>query len=68
MRRALRRADDGVALDAAEAEVLLQARGEDLERLAGAAGRVRDAGRLVVLLPIQRAYAGLPETVASAAP
>ncbi|MGW3294307.1 bifunctional FO biosynthesis protein CofGH [Streptomyces xiamenensis] len=44
MRRALRRADDGVALDAAEAEVLLQARGEDLERLAGAAGRVRDAG------------------------
>ncbi|WP_046724519.1 bifunctional FO biosynthesis protein CofGH [Streptomyces xiamenensis] len=44
MRRALRRADDGVALDAAEAEVLLQARGEDLERLAAAAGRVRDAG------------------------
>ena len=32
------------------------------------AGRVRDGGRLVVLLPIQRAYAGLPETVASAAP
>ncbi|MCK1816952.1 bifunctional FO biosynthesis protein CofGH [Streptomyces sp. XM4011] len=44
MRRALRRAGDGVALDAAEAEVLLQARGADLERLASAAGRVRDAG------------------------
>ncbi|MDT0305348.1 7,8-didemethyl-8-hydroxy-5-deazariboflavin synthase CofG, partial [Streptomyces sp. DSM 44917] len=44
MRRALRRARDGVTLDAAEAAVLLQARGEDLERLAEAAGRVRDAG------------------------
>ena len=44
MRRALRRARDGVALDAAEATVLLQARGADLERLAEAAARVRDAG------------------------
>jgi FO synthase len=44
MRRALRRAADGVALDPAEAEVLLQARGADLERLAAAAAAVRDAG------------------------
>ncbi|MDT0343159.1 bifunctional FO biosynthesis protein CofGH [Streptomyces litchfieldiae] len=44
MRRALRRAADGVALDVAEAAVLLQARDADLERLAGAAARVRDAG------------------------
>ena len=44
MRRALRRARDGVALDVAEAAVLLQARGADLEDLAASAGRVRDAG------------------------
>ncbi len=31
------------------------------------AGQVRDGGRMVVLLPIQRAYAALPETVASLA-
>jgi FO synthase len=44
MRRALRRAQEGVALDVTEAAVLLQARGEDLTRLAAAAARVRDAG------------------------
>ncbi|MGW0731464.1 bifunctional FO biosynthesis protein CofGH [Streptomyces sp. NPDC002851] len=44
MRRALKRARDGVALDVAEAAVLLQARGEDLEDLAASAARVRDAG------------------------
>ncbi|RII11854.1 Aminodeoxyfutalosine synthase [Streptomyces sp. YIM 130001] len=44
MRRALRRARDGVALDAAEAAVLLQARGADLEDLTSSAARVRDAG------------------------
>ncbi|MFD8012337.1 bifunctional FO biosynthesis protein CofGH [Streptomyces sp. NPDC058955] len=44
MRRALRRARDGVALDVAEAAVLLRARGEDLDELVGVAGRVRDAG------------------------
>lgn len=31
------------------------------------AGQVRDGGRMVVLLPIQRAHAALPETVAGAA-
>ncbi|MEZ7002336.1 bifunctional FO biosynthesis protein CofGH [Streptomyces sp. AD55] len=44
MNRALRRARDAVTLDAAEAEVLLHARGADLDRLCEAAGRVRDAG------------------------
>jgi FO synthase len=44
LRRALRRASDGVALDEAEALVLLHARGEHLERLLAAAGAVRDAG------------------------
>ncbi|MFF3733444.1 bifunctional FO biosynthesis protein CofGH [Streptomyces sp. NPDC002476] len=44
MRRALRRARDGVALDVTEAAVLLQARGDDLTDLAASAARVRDAG------------------------
>lgn len=44
MRRALRRARDGVALDQAEAAVLLQARGDDLRDLCAGAARVRDAG------------------------
>ncbi|MFJ9949237.1 bifunctional FO biosynthesis protein CofGH [Kitasatospora sp. NPDC091207] len=44
MRRALRRARDGVALDATEAAVLLQARGADLADLCTSAARVRDAG------------------------
>ncbi|MHB8342200.1 MAG: bifunctional FO biosynthesis protein CofGH [Mycobacteriales bacterium] len=44
VRRAVRRAEDGVTLDATEAEVLLYARGPYLDRLLAAAGRVRDAG------------------------
>ncbi|MBN0044949.1 bifunctional FO biosynthesis protein CofGH [Streptomyces actuosus] len=44
MRRALKRARDGVALDVFEAAVLLQARGEHLVDLAASAARVRDAG------------------------
>ncbi|MCX2183273.1 bifunctional FO biosynthesis protein CofGH [Streptomyces sp. SKN60] len=44
MRRALKRARDGVALDVGEAAVLLRARGADLAELVGTAGRVRDAG------------------------
>ncbi len=44
LRRALRRAADGRTLDAAEAEVLLAARGADLDELLSAAGTVRDAG------------------------
>ncbi|MFG2889866.1 bifunctional FO biosynthesis protein CofGH [Streptomyces sp. NPDC048248] len=44
MRRALKRARDGVALDVGEAAVLLQARGDDLTDLCTSAARVRDAG------------------------
>ncbi|MGW6912793.1 bifunctional FO biosynthesis protein CofGH [Kitasatospora sp. NPDC054939] len=44
MRRALRRARDGVALDVGEAAVLLRARGDDLADLCTSAARVRDAG------------------------
>jgi FO synthase len=44
LRRALGRARSGVALDAAEAAVLLRARGADLRELAAVAARVRDAG------------------------
>ncbi len=43
MRRALRRARDGAALDVAETGVLLHARGEHLDDLLSAAARVRDA-------------------------
>ncbi|WP_326796482.1 bifunctional FO biosynthesis protein CofGH [Streptomyces sp. NBC_01808] len=44
MRRALKRARDGVALDVSEAAALLQARGADLTDLSASAARVRDAG------------------------
>jgi FO synthase len=44
IRRALRRARDGATIDATEAVVLLGARGDDLDELMTAAGRVRDAG------------------------
>lgn len=44
LRRALRRARDGVTLNADEAAVLLAARGEALDELLDIAGRVRDAG------------------------
>ncbi|WP_286958285.1 bifunctional FO biosynthesis protein CofGH [Arsenicicoccus sp. UBA7492] len=54
MRRSLARAREGKALDAAEAEVLLGARGTDLEALCSVAGRVRDAAMV---------QAGRPGTV-----
>ena len=44
IKRALRRARDGAVLDVTEAAVLLAARGEQLDELLDAAGRVRDAG------------------------
>jgi FO synthase len=44
IRRALARARDGKPLDQGEAAVLLHARGADLDRLLGYAGRARDAG------------------------
>lgn len=48
MRRALRRARDGVALDRGEAAVLLQARDEDLADLCATAARLRDQGLAAV--------------------
>ncbi|MFC5957804.1 bifunctional FO biosynthesis protein CofGH [Streptomyces pratens] len=51
LRRALRRARDGVSLDVTEAAVLLQARGEQLEDLCASAARVRDAGLLAAGRP-----------------
>jgi FO synthase len=50
-RRALARARDGKTLDVAEAAILLQARGEDLEVLLDHASRVRDAGLSAVGRP-----------------
>src|SRR4051794_8277654 len=44
LRRALRRARDGVTLDAVEAEILLAARGDALADLCASAARVRDQG------------------------
>src|SRR5438034_8326005 len=44
IRRVLARARDGKPLDHGEAAVLLHARGADLDRLLGYAGRARDAG------------------------
>ena len=44
LRRALRRARDGVTLDAVEAEILLSARGDELLDLCASAARVRDSG------------------------
>ncbi|MGH8962572.1 MAG: bifunctional FO biosynthesis protein CofGH [Jatrophihabitantaceae bacterium] len=44
LRRALRRARDGVTLDETEAEILLSARGDELVDLCGSAARVRDSG------------------------
>ena len=44
IRRALHRAGDGKVLSPDEAEALLHARGDDLERLLALARRVRDAG------------------------
>ncbi|MEO6880069.1 MAG: bifunctional FO biosynthesis protein CofGH [Mycobacteriaceae bacterium] len=44
LRRAVRRASDGVSLSAVEAETLLHARGEALDAVCAAAVRVRDSG------------------------
>jgi FO synthase len=44
VRRALARVERGAAIDVAEATALLAATGDDLDRLAAAAAKVRDAG------------------------
>ena len=50
-RRAIARAERGVALDVAEATVLLAARGGDLDRVCTVAARVRDAGLVAARRP-----------------
>ncbi|WP_233520276.1 7,8-didemethyl-8-hydroxy-5-deazariboflavin synthase CofG, partial [Prauserella sp. PE36] len=64
LRRALKRAVDGVALDVTESAVLLHARGEDLEGLLAAAGRVRaahlaDQGRVGVVTYSRKVFVPL---------
>jgi FO synthase len=56
MRRALRRAADGKAIDATEAEVLLHARGADLDALCAVAAQVRDAGLAALGRPATVTY------------
>jgi FO synthase len=51
LRRALRRARDGVALDGVEAEILLAARGDELDDLLASAARVRDQGLMAAGRP-----------------
>ena len=44
LRRVLRRARDGIALNVDEAAIAMTARGDDLADLCASASRVRDAG------------------------
>lgn len=52
--------DTGSAIKGAQRADIFMGTGDDAGR---AAGRLRDPGRMLVLLPIQRAYAMLPEAV-----
>ena len=56
LRRALRRARDGVTLDRTEAATLLAARGEQLTDLMASAARVRDAGLQALGRPASVTY------------
>lgn len=61
LRRLMVAQDTGSAIKGAQRADVFFGTGE---RAGRRAGQVRDGGRMVVLLPIQRAYALLPETVA----
>jgi FO synthase len=56
MRRALHRAADGKSIDATEAEVLLHARGSDLDALCAVAAQIRDAGLAALGRPATVTY------------
>ncbi len=58
LRRLMIAQDTGSAIKGAQRADIFFGSGDDAGR---AAGRLRDPGRMVVLLPIQRAYALLPE-------
>jgi membrane-bound lytic murein transglycosylase A len=63
MRRLMVAQDTGSAIKGAQRADIFFGTGA---RAGSRAGQVRDGGRMVVLLPVQRAYATLPETVAGA--
>ena len=60
MRRLMVAQDTGSAIKGAQRADIFFGTGDQAGR---AAGRIKDPGRLVVLMPIQRAYALLPEAV-----
>ncbi|KAA9006818.1 murein transglycosylase A [Histidinibacterium aquaticum] len=60
MRRLMVAQDTGAAIKGAQRADIFYGTGAEAGRVAGA---IRDPGRMIVLLPIQRAYAMLPETL-----
>ena len=52
--------DTGAAIKGAQRADIFFGTGDDAGK---AAGKLKDPGRMIVLLPIQRAYAMLPEAV-----
>ena len=60
MRHLMIAQDTGSAIKGAQRADIFFGTGDEAGR---AAGRLKDPGRMVVLLPIQRAYALLPEAV-----
>jgi len=60
LRRLMVAQDTGSAIKGAQRADVFFGTGDAAGR---AAGRLKDPGRMVVLLPIQRAYAMLPESV-----
>lgn len=60
LRRLMIAQDTGSAIKGAQRADIFYGTGDEAGR---EAGRIRDAGRMVVLMPIQRAYALLPEAV-----
>lgn len=60
LRRLMVAQDTGSAIKGAQRADVFYGTGDDAGR---AAGRIKDPGRMVVLMPIQRAYAFLPEAL-----
>jgi membrane-bound lytic murein transglycosylase A len=60
LRRLMIAQDTGSAIKGAQRADIFFGTGDDAGR---AAGRLKDGGRMIILLPIQRAYAMLPEAV-----
>jgi membrane-bound lytic murein transglycosylase A len=65
MNRLMIAQDTGSAIKGAQRADIYFGTGDDAGRLAG---NIRDTGRMLVLLPIQRAFALLPEQLAAATP